>query len=45
MAEHDVELGKAEDEAVALVDQGDVDAVAESLGQQAGEFEAAETRP
>ena len=40
--EHDVELGEAEDEAVGLVDQHDVDVVAELLRQTGRHLEAAE---
>src|SRR4030095_16658278 len=41
-AEHDVELGVAEHERVALVDQRRVDRGAERLRQQGAELEAAE---
>ena len=40
--EHDVELREAEDERVALVDQRDVDLVAEGVRQRRGELEPAE---
>ncbi len=42
---HHVELRVAEDERVALVDQGHLDAVGESFGQQGAELEAAKSRP
>ena len=41
-AEHHVELGEPEDEGVGLVDQGDVDVVAERLGEAAAELQTAE---
>jgi hypothetical protein len=43
-AEHHVELRVAEDERVALVDQGDVDVVAELFRQHGRELEASEAR-
>jgi hypothetical protein len=45
-AKHDVELGEAEDESIApvdQVDQGEVEALGERLGQDRGEFKPAET--
>ncbi len=42
MAEHHFEFGEAEDEGVGLVDEDDVDGVAEGFGEDGGEFEAAE---
>jgi hypothetical protein len=42
VVEHQIELGEAEDERVALVDQGDVDVFAESLREHGGQLEAAE---
>ena len=41
-AEHDVELGEAEDESVGPVDQDDVDVVTELVGQPRRQLEAAE---
>ena len=43
-SEHHVQLGEAEDEIAGLVDQHDVEVVAELLGQPSGEFQAAEPR-
>ena len=43
--EHHVELGVAEDEGVALVDQRDLDLLAERLREHGGELETAEARP
>ena len=43
-AEHHVELRVAEDERVALVDQGHIDVPAGRLGQRRGELETAEAR-
>ena len=40
--EHHVELGEAEDERIALVDEDDVDRVAEGLGKNRRQLEAAE---
>ena len=42
--EEHVQLRIAEDERVALVDQGQVEPVAQRLGQQRAELEAAEAR-
>ena len=44
LAEQQVELREAEDERVALVDQGAVELVADRVGQARGEFEPAEAR-
>ncbi len=44
-AEHHVELREAEDEGVALVDQGDPDLVPEPLGEPGRQLEAAEPGP
>ena len=45
VAEHDVQLREAEDESLTLVDQHDVDIVAELLGQQGREFQPTEAGP
>ncbi len=42
--EHDVELGEAEHEPLGLVDQDEIELVAEPLGQPRRELETAETR-
>src|SRR4029079_6606633 len=42
LSEHHVELREAEDEYVALVDQRDLDVVAERFGETRGQLEAAE---
>ncbi|MFN0219535.1 MAG: hypothetical protein ACKVP4_12070 [Hyphomicrobium sp.] len=44
-AEHHVELGVAEHEMIALVDQSDVDRIAQGLGQQRGKLKPAEPGP
>ena len=43
-SEHHVELREAEDERVALVDEHDVDSVAERIGKNRRQLEAAEPR-
>ena len=43
--EHDIELGVAEHEGIALVDQRDLDLVAQRFGQDRAQFHAAETSP
>ncbi len=42
VTEHDIQLGKAEDEMVALVDQRHIDTVSKGLGQPGCQFQAAE---
>lgn len=42
-AEHDVEFGEAEDEAVGLVDEQYLDVVSEFLGEPRGDLQAAES--
>jgi hypothetical protein len=43
--EHHVELGKAKDKMIALVDYRDFDGIAVRFGQESREFEAAEASP
>ncbi len=44
LPEHDVQLRESENESVALVDEDDVDVVAELFGESGGELQATEAR-